>query len=132
MELENKIVIVAGGASGIGTAIAQLAAAEGGTVVVADRNVDEARRVASTLPKGDAYALDVIEQTSIDGLVAFVESRYGAPDVLFNSAAIWEMGDILDATRASFSALFAVNVTGLFFLQQAVAKSMIAAGRRGA
>ncbi|MBY5904190.1 SDR family NAD(P)-dependent oxidoreductase [Rhizobium leguminosarum] len=131
MELENKIVIVAGGASGIGAAIAQLAAAEGASVVVADRNLVEARRLASTLPNGDAFALDVVEQSSIDALVSFVETRYGAPDVLFNSAAIWEMADILHATRASFSALFAVNVTGLFFLQQAVAKSMIAAGRRG-
>ncbi|MGR9221210.1 SDR family NAD(P)-dependent oxidoreductase (plasmid) [Rhizobium leguminosarum] len=79
MELENKIVIVAGGASGIGAAIAQLAAAEGASVVVADRNLVEARRLASTLPNGDAFALDVVEQSSIDALVSFIETRYGAP-----------------------------------------------------
>jgi NAD(P)-dependent dehydrogenase (short-subunit alcohol dehydrogenase family) len=97
LELENKIVVVAGGASGIGTAIAQLAAAEGATVIVADRNLEEARRVASTLPNGDACALDVIEQSSIDALVSFVETRYGAPDVLFNSAETFNVdgGNVL-------------------------------------
>ncbi|MBB4227978.1 SDR family oxidoreductase [Rhizobium mongolense] len=132
MELENKVVIVAGGASGIGTAIAELAAKEGATVIVADRNEDAARKVAASLPRAAAWALDVVDELSIDALVSYVESTYGPPDVLFNSAAIWEMADILETTRASFSNLFSVNVTGLFFLQQAVAKSMVAAGKRGA
>jgi NAD(P)-dependent dehydrogenase (short-subunit alcohol dehydrogenase family) len=131
-ELENKVAIVAGGASGIGAAIAALAAHEGANVIVADRNIEAAGRIAAGLPCASALSLDVTSGKSVETFISAVEKQYGAPDILFNSAAIWEMEDILETTRESFSRLFSVNVTGLFFLLQAVAKSMISAGRRGA
>jgi NAD(P)-dependent dehydrogenase (short-subunit alcohol dehydrogenase family) len=132
MSLKGKVAIVAGGASGIGAAIARVASSEGALVIVADRNLEAAQELAKELPESEAFALDVSDQQSIDTLVSFVEARYGAPHILFNSAAVWEMADILETTRGSFDRLFSVNVTGLFFLLQAVARSMIASGRRGA
>lgn len=82
MELKDKVAIVAGGGSGIGAVIAELAAREGAIVIVADRNIEDATRRAGALPRAEALRLEVTSQASIAELIAAVEARYGAPDLL--------------------------------------------------
>ena len=60
-----------------------------------------------------------------------VVSRWGGIDILVNNAAIFDLAPIVEVTEASYDKIFAVNVKGLFFTLQAVAKRMIARGQGG-
>jgi D-sorbitol dehydrogenase (acceptor) len=132
MKLQGKVAIVTGGARGIGRAIAERYAEEGGTVVVADILADEAESVAASLGNGSfGVALDVTKRASIDALVKTVVQKAGGIDILVNNAAIFDMAPIVEVTEASWDKQFAINTKGLFFTLQAVAKQMIAQGRGG-
>ena len=130
MKLKDKVAVVTGGAQGIGEAIVRAYAAEGATVVVADVATAKAEALASELG-GLAVHLDVSQQASIDAMVKTVVERYGRIDVLVNNAAVFDMGPFLEISEASFDRQFAINVKGLLFTLQTVAKQMVAQGGGG-
>jgi D-sorbitol dehydrogenase (acceptor) len=130
--LAGKVAVVTGGARGIGAAIAGRYLTEGATVAIADRAVAEAEALARELGgKTFAVALDVTSRASIDAMVAAVTAHAGGIDVLVNNAAVFDLAPIVEVTEESWDLLFAVNVKGLFFTLQAVARRMIAQGRGG-
>ena len=132
MKLKDKIAIVTGGARGIGAAIVDRYVAEGAQVAVADISVDHAKETAARHgERAFAIALDVTKTASVDAAVANVASRWGGVDILVNNAAVFDMAPIVEVTEESFDKIFAVNVKGLFFTLQAVAKRLIAQGRGG-
>jgi NAD(P)-dependent dehydrogenase (short-subunit alcohol dehydrogenase family) len=130
--LDGKSALITGAARGIGAAFAKAYAAEGATVAVADIDFDRACKTAADLD-GIAHAvpLDVTDQASIDAAIATVEARAGGIDILVNNAALFDLAPLTEITRARYDRLFAVNVAGVLFTMQAVARSMIASGRRG-
>ncbi len=131
-KLADKIAIITGGARGIGAAVARRYAEEGARVVVADRLLDEAKSVAAALGHGAfAVALDVTDPQSIAAMVAEVVSQAGRIDILVNGAAVFDLAPIVDITRESYHKVFRVNVEGLIFTLQAVARQMIAQGKGG-
>ncbi len=130
--LEGKVAIVTGGARGIGAAIVERYVAEGAAVAIADRTVDQAERLAKDLgDKAFAVPLDVTDQVSIEAMVATVVGRSGAIDILVNNAAVFGLAPVVEVTETNWDLLFSVNVKGLFFTLQAVARRMIAQGRGG-
>jgi NAD(P)-dependent dehydrogenase (short-subunit alcohol dehydrogenase family) len=130
--LEGKVAVVTGGARGIGRVIGERYAAEGAKVAVADINLKEAETTAQGLGESAlAVQLDVTRQESIDGLVSSVVERAGAIDILVNNAGIFGMGPLLEVTPESYDKIFAVNVKGLLFTLQAVARQMVKQGRGG-
>ena len=132
MKLQDKVAIVTGGAQGIGEAIVRAFAAEGARVVIADVAQDKAGSLAQEI--GDnalAVRLDVRDPASIDATVKAAVERFGGIDILVNNAAVFDMQPLLEATEASFDRQFAINVKGLFFTLQAVAKQMVEQGRGG-
>lgn len=132
MTLENKTALVTGGARGIGRAIAQRYAAEGATVAIADRLVDEAEATAGAIGRGAfSVELNVSSQDSIEACVAKVLERAGSIDILLNGAAVFDLAPVLDITHESFNRLFDINVKGLLFMTQAVARQMVSQGRGG-
>jgi len=132
MRLEGKVAVVTGGARGIGRAIAERYAAEGARVVVADLLADEAGQVAGPLGRGAfGVALDVTRQDSIDAMVASVVEKAGRIDVLVNNAATFDLAPLLEITRDSYRRVFSVNVEGLLFTLQAVARQMVKQGGGG-
>jgi NAD(P)-dependent dehydrogenase (short-subunit alcohol dehydrogenase family) len=132
MKLKDKIALVTGGARGIGAAVADRYLAEGARVAVADISLAQAEEtVARHGDKAVAVALDVTKTASIEAAVQSVVQRWGGVDILVNNAAIFDMAPIVEVTEASYDRVFAVNVKGLFFTLQAVAKRMIAGGRGG-
>lgn len=131
-KLTNKVAIITGGARGIGAAVARRYAEEGARVVVADRLLDEAKSVAAALGHGAfAVALDVTDPQSIAAMVTDVISQAGQIDILVNGAAVFDLAPITDITRESYHKVFRVNVEGLIFTLQAVARQMIAQGKGG-
>ncbi|WP_237480132.1 L-iditol 2-dehydrogenase [Lichenibacterium dinghuense] len=132
MQLDGKVAIVTGAARGIGRAIAERYHAEGARVVVADLNRAGAEEAAAALGQGAlGLAFDVTHQESIDALVARVVAEYGGIDILVNNAGLFDLAPIVDITRESYRKVYAVNVEGLLFTMQAVAREMIAQGRGG-
>ena len=87
MELENKVSIITGAASGIGAATARAFAKQGARVVVADRNTEGATAVASEIG-GLTVPCDVGQEADINRLVARTQDEYGPVDVFFSNAGI--------------------------------------------
>lgn len=132
MRLQGKTALVTGAARGIGLAFARAYLAEGAQVAIADINLAAAEKAVAELgPKAHAIALDVTKQDSIDSAFAEAIGKMGKLDILINNAALFSAAPIVDITRADHDKLFAVNVAGTLFCQQAAARHMIARGQGG-
>jgi D-sorbitol dehydrogenase (acceptor) len=134
VRLQDKVAILTGAASGIGEAVAQRYLEEGARCVLVD--VKSADAICPALAAGHAERVlavraDVTRREDIDRIVASAVDRFGGVDILFNNAAIFDMRPLLDESWEVFDRLFAVNVKGLFFLMQAVARRMVEQGRGG-
>jgi NAD(P)-dependent dehydrogenase (short-subunit alcohol dehydrogenase family) len=132
VKLLGKVAIVTGGARGIGRAVATRYAEEGARVVIADINQAESESVAREIGHDSlGVGLNVTKQESIDSMVRDVVARAGRIDILVNNAGVFEMAPVLEITRESYAKQFAVNVEGLLFTLQAVAKQMVSQGEGG-
>src|SRR5208337_2490327 len=91
-DLGNRVAIVTGGASGIGTGISLMLAEAGATVVIADRNLDAARRESQALTEAGHRAafvhVDLADEPSIVRACAQVVSDHGTPWLLVNNAGL--------------------------------------------
>ncbi|RVT85707.1 SDR family oxidoreductase [Rhodobacteraceae bacterium CCMM004] len=127
--LDGKRALVAGASSGIGRACALALAGAGAAVTAAARRPDALEAVLAELPgQGhDALPLDVADVGATRDAVA----AQGPFDVLVNSAGLARHAPAADTDPADFDAVMGVNVRGAYFLAQAVARGLIAAGRPG-
>ena len=132
MRLAGKTALITGAARGIGLAFARAYLAEGAEVAIADINLAAAEKAAESLgPKAHAIALDVTKQESIDAGFAEAIAMLGKLDILINNAALFVAAPTVEITRADYDKLFAVNVAGTLFCQQAAARHMIERGKGG-
>ena len=96
MRLEGKVALVTGAASGIGAATAELFVKEGARVVLADRNLDQARRVAAALgERALAVGADVVVSQQIRDAVGATISAFGGLDILVNNAGLGIRGTVV-------------------------------------
>jgi 3-oxoacyl-[acyl-carrier protein] reductase len=119
MRLEKKVAIVTGGGSGFGWGIAELFAAEGAAVVVADINDAAARDVADAIEKTGGRATsvkcDVTKRADVAAMVAAATDRYGRLDILVNNAGTSHRNkSILEVTEEEFDRIFDVNVKAIY------------------
>ena len=132
MKLQNKVAIVTGSADGIGKAIAKRYLAEGARVVIADINGDKAQATAAELGgQCMAIAVDITKSESRQAMIQKTVEAFGQIDILVNNAAVFNMGPLLEVTESDFDFVFNVNVKGLMFTLQDVAKQMISQGTKG-
>jgi len=130
--LAGKTALITGAARGIGLAFAKTYIEEGARVVIADINTE--RAIASAAELGDACSaieMDVTQQTSIDSGVEQAIEILGGIDILINNAALFTAAPIADIQRADFDSVFSINVGGVLFTMQAVARHMIERGQGG-
>ena len=126
--LLGKRVIITGGSTGIGAAIAKRFLDEGAKVCVWCRNPDNAEVIKTELPAlSDVVGVDVAEPTEVD--VAFPRSikALGGLDVMICNAGISIRRDFLDIDRADFDRVMRVNVHGVFYPSQLAARHMMKA-----
>lgn len=128
--LSGKVVIVTGGARGMGAATSRLFAAEGAKVAIADVLEAEGEALAKEL--GDTarfWKLDVTSEESWANVVTQVEAAFGGVDVLVNNAGILLFKGLLETTKADYERVLGVNLVGEFLGIKAVAPGMIARGK---
>jgi NAD(P)-dependent dehydrogenase (short-subunit alcohol dehydrogenase family) len=130
--LEGRVALVTGAAGGIGLAIAQRYSAEGARVCLADIAGEQAKIQAEKIG-APAFSVSYNAGTleSIAEMVQQVTRQAGGIDILVNNAAVVEIGPFLEITEESYDRVFNVNVKGLLFTLQAVARTMIEKGNGG-
>jgi glucose 1-dehydrogenase len=136
MLLEGKTLLVTGGNSGIGAAIAVAAAAEGANVVI-DYVVhpDETQELIGRIESSGGHAVgvqaDVSRPDDLQRMVQAAVETFGRLDVLVDNAGIETRTSILDTTEADYQRVLDVNLKSAFFGTQVAAKQFIAQGDGG-
>lgn len=127
--LDNKIVLITGGARGIGYHLATLCATAGATVLIADidnKNLSLARRnLKKLIPTGESYEFDVANPNSCKALAKKIHQKYGALDILVNNAGIVRKGNLLDAKSKDWDDTLKVNVNGMIYMIKAFVPKML-------
>ena len=129
-DLKDQVVIVTGGAGGIGEAITRAFHIQGCRVGVID--IDEARGLRLQAELGDNVLFVACDLTDISALrasVGTIRQTFGPIDILINNAAHDERHDTLEVTEAYWDGRMAVNLKHQFFAAQAVLPDMKAKGR---
>jgi len=130
LELEGKVAIVTGGASGIGLHIAKELLNNGTTVVVSDLNVEEGKQADGTY----FIKCDVTKKESVDQMIAKTVELFGSVDILVNNAGVNLPRLLVDVqgekpeyelSEKDFDFMVAVNQKGPFLCSQAAAKQML-------
>jgi NAD(P)-dependent dehydrogenase (short-subunit alcohol dehydrogenase family) len=124
MRFSDKVAVVTGAGSGIGRATATRLLAEGATIFAVDVNHSRPwpEPGAGRLHLLD---LDVADPSAPEQLQARLRADAGHVDVLANVAGILHIAPFLEVTREDWERVLAVNLTGVFFLSQAVARIMV-------
>ena len=130
--LEGKCALITGAARGIGFAFAKAYVAEGAKVAIADIDISRAKAAADEIGEAAiAVEMDVTRQESIERAVSETVDRLGRIDILVNNAALFTAAPIVEIERADYDQVFSINVAGVLFTMQAVARHMIARGEGG-
>jgi len=133
----DRVVVITGGASGIGRALGERFAAEGARVVLADVERGRLDQTVAELGKDAAREVvgiqaDVTEPASVEALAAAVYERFGAAHVLINNAGVGApSGKPWETTPNDWRWVHSVNVFGVAYGVQAFVPRMLAAGEPG-
>ena len=135
--LEDKVIVVTGGGSGIGRAAALLFAAQGARVVVADIDAEggtaTARAIGDAAGEGVFVAASVADAAQMQAVVDFAVDRFGRLDGAFNNAGVPQaFTPIVDESDADFERIIGVNVRGVWNGMRAQLRQMTLQGTGGA
>jgi meso-butanediol dehydrogenase/(S,S)-butanediol dehydrogenase/diacetyl reductase len=133
--VQDRVVIVTGGAGGIGAAACRAVAAEGAKVVVADLDPAAAKAVADGIVADGGTAtsvgVDVTDRTQVEAMIQTAVGTYGALHVIFNNAGMNRPRDFMDVDEENFDEIIRVNAWGVILCTQEAAKQMISQGSGG-
>jgi NAD(P)-dependent dehydrogenase (short-subunit alcohol dehydrogenase family) len=130
LNLRDRVIVVTGGASGMGRAVAQAAAREGARLVLSDVDDGRLKTTAGELG-GQVRTLraDVTRLAEIEAVFELAEREFGPLDGLVTCAGIITTLPTLEVTSEEWDRVFAVNAKGTFFTVQAALKRMIPRGQ---
>jgi len=132
--LKDSVAIISGGNGGIGLAVTQLYLELGAKCFVVDYQSESSGITALEGQYSSAltyYQTDITQENSAEQIVNAAIEQFGKVDILFNNAAIFDMGPFLEVDEAMFDRIFAVNVKAMFFVMQKVAQQMVSAANGG-
>jgi gluconate 5-dehydrogenase len=134
LSFKDKVVIVTGGARGIGRAISEAFAVHGAAVALAGRNTEAleevARSIAAAGGTAKPFVTDIAKEESVAALCDGVLTAYGRIDVLINNAGInpWYK-NAEDTSLSEWQQIIDTNLTGVFLACKYAGRAMIAAGQ---
>lgn len=128
MIVKDKIILVTGGANGIGEALCERFATEGAArIYVADIDFENAKRVARAV-NGKAFRLDVADEANCKAVIAEILNEAGRIDFVCSNAGIGGAEGSLEVENAVWRKIYEINVLSHVFLARAVFPSMIERG----
>jgi NAD(P)-dependent dehydrogenase (short-subunit alcohol dehydrogenase family) len=117
-KLANRVVVVTGGASGLGEAVVSRMSTDGDRIVIADVDEPRAMQIADNLAAAgrpaDAMTVDVTSEGEVAAMVDSITERHGRLDALVCSAAIETRSSVLDCDDESWQRVIDVNLKGPF------------------
>lgn len=132
MQLENRVAIVTGAASGIGRATARLFAEQGARVIVADWNEAKGAEAAAEIQgRGQEASFcpaDVSNEQDVKAMVKTAVERFGRLDILVNNAAVQILCTLVETTEEQWDRIQNVNLKGVFFGCKHAIPAMIHSG----
>jgi 3-hydroxybutyrate dehydrogenase len=135
MSLNNKVALVTGAASGIGEQCARKLASLGAAVVIADLNLENAQKVASSIVanggKALAVAMDVTNEEAVNSGIERAVKELGSIDVLVSNAGIQIVAPIEEYAFSDWKKMLAIHLDGAFLTTKAAVKHMYASGKGG-
>ena len=123
--LDDRVAIVTGAGAGFGRATAHALAAGGAVVAVTDIEREAADAVAQEIGQGDAFALDVTDETQVTNVVNEVVRRHQRIDILINNAGAAARGPTVDLETESWQRAMTVGPEGSFYAARAVGRHML-------
>jgi NAD(P)-dependent dehydrogenase (short-subunit alcohol dehydrogenase family) len=128
--LAGKVVVITGGARGIGRATAAALIAQGARVAIGDIDAPLAQQAASELGSGTlGLSLDVTDRAGFDAFLTEVETRIGPIDVLINNAGIMPIGPFVDETDATARRMVDINLHGVIHGSKLAVERFMPRGR---
>ena len=135
LDLSGKTAIVTGGSLGIGYGISYRLAEAGANVVIASRNIDEAKNAVGELTqkgfKAFAIKTDVSKEDEVRNLVVESIKQFGAIDILVNNAGIFPYITVSQMKTEQFDQVIAINLRGVFLTIKYIGEQMIKQGKGG-
>ncbi len=132
LELQGRVCVVTGAASGIGASVAQRLAAVGAKVALLDRDAAGLQARVAELQGTGAQVLgtvcDISDAASVQAAAQQVQAQWGTADVLINNAGLLRAGGLADVGLDDWNAVLAVNLTGYLLCARAFGEGMRQAG----
>lgn len=131
--LDGRVVVVTGGASGLGASFSKGLAGAGATVVIAD--IDEklagevVAEIESTGGEAEFRSIDVTDVPAVNAFADALVDGHGQVDVLVNSAGAAHRASIEDFAEEAYDRILALNLKGTYFMSQAIGRKMIGQGK---
>ncbi len=135
-QLSESVVLITGGAAGIGKAAALAFAGQGARVVIGDLKAERGEEVARSIEKGGGRAVfvksDVSRAADIEALVGAAMRAYGRLDCAFNNAGIeGQSAETADCTEENFDRVIGVNLKGVWLSMRYEIRQMLGQGQGG-
>jgi len=134
MELEGKVAVITGGASGIGLATARVLAARGCRLVLADIEEPALEQVTDELGRvTDVVGIptDVSDKAAVDHVAAVCDDRFGGVDIVYLNAGVGTSGPTVEATHDDWRWVIGVNLWGPIHGVEAFLPRLVASGHGG-
>lgn len=123
--LDNKLILITGGGTGLGLAMAKAFLSVGARVIITGRRADVLRKAAKDLGGNIiTESFDITRFKAIPNWINYLEQKYGAIDVLVNNAGIHIKKEILEYTDEDFHNVIQTNQEAAFILSREVARAM--------
>lgn len=133
-EFEGQRVIVTGACGVFGRILARAFAEAGARVCLTDRSEADLQALCAEIKPAAGSIVqpaDLIDDSSMEGLLAAVAQAWGAPDILINNAGVYPSGFLLDIDVTEWDRILDINLRAPFVLTRGVALQMIKAGQGG-
>lgn len=117
--IENKVILITGGSTGLGAATARFLAVRGARIAVAARRKDKLDEVVASITaaggEARAYELDVTRKSQVEAVVAAVVQDFGKLDVLVNNAGLMPIRPMAEVNTDEWDAMIDVNLKGTLY-----------------
>ncbi|WP_100615160.1 SDR family NAD(P)-dependent oxidoreductase [Confluentibacter citreus] len=131
--MSNKVMIVSGGASGLGLAAAEKFAKNGYNIVIIDIDKEKGERAEAKIKSMGQDAIfclcDISNNEQIKAAAKLTKERFGRADVLINNAGLEVRGSILQCSEEDWVKLYNINLKGIYYMTNAFAPMMIEQGK---